>query len=293
MKQHFFIGVDGGATKTQARLEDATGVVLATAISGPANIRLSVTQAWQSINSALEKVLHSAGLSLAEGSSFLHVGMGLAGCEMIESYQAFVKQPHSFTTLVVSSDSHTACLGAHGGDGAIIIAGTGVVGLQINGGQLTKVSGWGFPHDDQGGGAWLGLRAIEITLQWLDGRLPASGLANAVYDHFAGNQNGLVMWANKANSTAFAELAPLVIQQSQRGDAVAIELMQQAAQAINRVGAALLSTLPCSLLGGISSFVEPYLETSLRARLRPCQATPDVGAILLVRNHLIARGTHD
>ena len=52
MKQHLFIGVDGGATKSIVRVEDETGRLLGKEIGGPANIRLSVDQSWQSIHSA-------------------------------------------------------------------------------------------------------------------------------------------------------------------------------------------------------------------------------------------------
>jgi glucosamine kinase len=285
LKQPLFVGVDGGATKVCVRLEDEAGQLIGQTVSGPANIRLSVTQAWQSIETALQAILHHAGLSAAKKSYLFHAGMGLAGCELESAYQAFLNYPHSFATLVVSSDAHTACLGAHGGEnGAIIIAGTGTTGFQILNGQTTRVSGWGFPHDDEGGGAWLGLQVVMLTLQWLDGRLPHSNLVQAVYERFTENQSLLVEWAHHANSTAFAELAPLVIHQAAAGDKMAVDLLQQAAHAIDRIGAALDQTLPCSLVGGVATFIEPYLSRALRARLRPCQQTPEVGAVTLVRH---------
>ena len=75
------------------------------------------------------------------------------------------------------------------------------MGFQIESKRMTKVGGWGFPHDDEGGGAWLGLHAVKITLKWLDRRLPESGLARAIYAYFAEDQQQLVTWANQANST--------------------------------------------------------------------------------------------
>jgi len=292
--QHLFIGVDGGATKCIVRLEDEAGRLLGRESSGPANIRYSIDQTWDSIQSALDKILQQLSLSLDSDGHQFHAGMGLAGCEVLEAYQAFLKSTHPFATLVVSTDSHTACLGAHGGgDGAIIIAGTGVVGFQNQAGRTVKVGGFGFPHDDDGGGAWLGLQAVKTTLQWRDGRLPASGLAEIIYEHFGRDENRLVSWATQANSTLFAELAPFVIQQSQAGDAVSVALMHEAGRAIDRVGQALynaqsdLSTpLPCSLIGGITPFLIPYIGEALYSRLQPHQMSPDAGAVLLVRHYL-------
>jgi glucosamine kinase len=290
MTQTLFIGVDGGASQCTVRVEDAEGHMLGQAVSGPANIRLSVQQAWQSIQSALEKIL--GPLDLFNSKHILqHAGMGLAGCEVLEAYEAFMQYRHGFNTLVVSSDAHTACLGAHQGqEGAIIIIGTGVTGFQMQAGQTLKVGGWGFPHDDEGGGAWLGLQAVRATLQWLDGRAAESELVKAIYQHFKQDQSRFVTWANQANSTAFAELAPIVIQQMQASDAKAIHIMHQAARAIDAVSFALFAKqpcqdqpLPCVLIGGIAPFIQPKLSEVLRARLRPCLLTPASGAILLVR----------
>lgn len=299
MTQTFFIGVDGGATKCIVRIEDEAGRLVGREISGPANIRLSVDQAWSSIHSAVKNILQPLGISLSEKQYRFHAGMGLAGYEIESAYQAFLKHSHSFDTLIVSSDAHVACLGAHDGhDGAIIIIGTGTVGFQIESEHITKVGGWGFPHDDEGGGAWLGLNAIQITLQWLDNRLPVSQLAKAVYAHFEEDQERIVVWANQANSTAFAELAPIVIKQCEAGDKTAIQLMQKAAAAIDVIGDALERSqlaekhpLPCALIGGISPFIQSYLTAKLRERLFPCQSTPDAGAILLVRNALTGKAT--
>jgi glucosamine kinase len=288
LTQQLFIGVDGGGTKSLVRIEDEAGCLLGREVSGPANVRISVDQSWQSILSGLNKILPDYHRYT------IHAGMGLAGCEVQQAYQTFINYSHPFATLVVSSDSHVACLGAHAGnDGAIIIAGTGVVGYQSENDQIAKVSGWGFPHDDEGSGAWIGLEAMRLTLKWLDGRAAETDLAKVVYAHFHEHKENLLKWANSANATAFAELAPLVVQQSQAGDVAAIAILKRAALAIDAVAATLLAKqsdqhreLPCSLVGSIAPYLEPYLQATLRSRLRPSLTTPDVGAIMLVRNFL-------
>jgi N-acetylglucosamine kinase-like BadF-type ATPase len=55
-----------------------------------------------------------------------------------------------------------------------------------------------------------------------------------------------------------------------------VTLIQQTAHEIDRLGAALAArslnkALPCNLLGGLASFIEPWLGESLRARLVPCK----------------------
>jgi glucosamine kinase len=294
MAESLFIGVDGGASKCVVRVEDKSGKLLGREISGPANIRLSVTKAWESIYSALEKILKPLDIRFDDDNFRWHAGMGLAGCEISSAYESFLSHDHAFETLVISSDAHTACLGAHAGkDGAIIIIGTGAVGFQVEAGVTTKIGGWGFPYDDEGGGAWLGFHAVKLTLKMLDGRLPPSDLARYVYAKFEGDFERFISWVNHANSTAFAELAPLVIQQVQADDPIALALMQEAASAINCIGDALRAEssqlLPCSLVGGIAPFIQPFLSEKLRTQLVPCQLTPDAGAALLLRDYLRAQ----
>lgn len=286
MTQSFFVGVDGGATKCVVRLEDEAGNVLGRSTTGPANLNLSVKQTVEAIFLALNNLIQPLGISLQDKNYRWHTGMGLAGCEVMQDYQDFLSQAHPFETLIISSDAHVACLGAHrGADGAIIIIGTGSVGFQLSSGKMSKVGGWGFPHDDLGSGAALGLAAVRHTLQTRDGRVAASGLSQAIYRHFNEDMHALVTFANKANSTLFATLAPLLVQQAQAGDAMAIKIMQDAAAAIEQIAVALLSDnrLPCALVGGLAPFIQPYLNETLRARLVPCAMTPDEGAILLVK----------
>jgi glucosamine kinase len=288
MHNHFFIGVDGGATKVTVNIANSHGELIGSATAGPANIRLSVTTAWQSIYQAINKVLSKTTLSLDEPNIFFHVGMGLAGCEVFSAYQTFINMPHPFATLLVTSDADIACLGAHGGkDGAIISIGTGIVGLSRDKGERTKVGGWGFPHDDEGGGAWLGMKALRVTLEWLDGRRPMSKLAQRVYQFFAADQARLVAWANAATATVFAELAPFVIQAAQENDALAVSILKEAAGHVEKIAQTLEArrhapALPCCLTGSIAPFLQPYLSEGLQLRLRPCQVTPVRGALVLI-----------
>lgn len=290
------IGVDGGATKSVIRFENLDGQLLGETVSGPANICISVEQAWQSIMSAVALLFND--LMIQQHDYHMHAGMGLAGTELKTAYEEFIRYPHIFETLIVKSDAHIACLAAHGGeDGAIIIIGTGVVGYQVANGRVTKVGGWGFPHDDEGGGAWLGLEAIKVVLRWLDGRMPVSLLATAIYDYFKQDRDYIIEWASKATSTLYATLAPLVIQQSQLGDSVALRLLQHAAYTIDHLGLTLIKQtedqlqkkIPISLIGGIAPFVQPYLSEELQSHIHPSRYNSAKGAILMIHQTINMR----
>lgn len=295
MKPDIFVGIDGGGTKSKVRVEDSAGNLLGQSVDGSSNIRLSVDKAWQSILKALDDALKPADISLEDYQNYrFHVGMGLAGCEDKGAYDAFLQRPHPFTTLHLTSDAHIACVGAHKGkNGSIIIVGTGVVGFQIENGKSVKVGGWGFPYDDIGSGAWLGLKAVRLTFQWLDHRVEKSPLVEDVFAFFNRDIDQLVSWSSRANASEFARLAPLVINHSQQEEIAAVRLMKKAAHAIDRIGATLVKSqinqdepLPCSLFGGIAPFIEPWLSEELRAHLVPRESDANMGAILMIRDYV-------
>jgi glucosamine kinase len=298
LMQHIFIGVDGGGTCSRIRVEDGRHQLIGHAVGGAACISISVDEAWQRINAALSDILTPHGISLDDKQYRFHASFGLSGCEVKEAYHDFLNRPHPFSTLILTSDAHIACLGAHHGhDGAIIIVGTGIVGYKIEAGNGSKVSGWGFSLDDEGAGAWLGSEAVRLTCQWLDHRVEASPLAADVFAFFDQDIDQFVTWANRANSTEFARLAPLVIHHSRQEETAALGIMKKAAHAVDRIGHTLMKSyknnkkvLPCCLLGGIAPFLEPLLSEALRETLVTRQADANTGAILMLHDRIKEHG---
>jgi len=287
-KRIYFVGVDGGGTKTLLRLADSDGKVIAEGVGGPANIRLSVEQTWDSILNAWKSAMAYAGL--IEDSGDFYCGAGLAGTEIPDACETFLETKNPFKHVELESDGYTSCMGAHNGaDGAIIAIGTGVIAYQIDGDVSTSIGGWGFPHGDEGGGAWIGLNAVRATFQWLDGRLEKAPLYQAVFEHFHEDKNEMVIWANSVGSTEFASLTPLVVNYAKKQDPAAKKCMEQAAHEIDRYGDALLEKqhttdpLPCCLLGGLGNIIEPWLDPRLKERLIPAKSDSTAGALLMIR----------
>ena len=293
-----YIGVDGGATNCRAYIEDANGGMLACASGGPANIRLSVDASWNSIYNAIRTALDKIGLVLEDKSYNFHVGLGLAGVEIIADRKRFLTRSHPFASIRLESDAYAACLGAHNNqDGGIIIVGTGINGFQVQNEKTVQVSGWGFPYDDIGGGAWLGLQVTSLTLQWLDGRIPGSPMLEEIHHNFNEDMPKFVTWANSANSTKFAELAPYVINHIKTDDIYANKLIKQAATAINEVYFAMQKRaidksveIPICLFGGIAPFIRPWLCTELQEHLTERVHDAAVGAAFMIRNQQFKQG---
>ena len=154
------------------------------------------------------------------------------------------------------------------------------------------MAGWGFPHADEGGGAWLGMEAVRLTLQSIDGRIPTTPLLTGILHHFSADVPRFVTWVNQAGPAGFGEIAPLIVQYAEQGDQHALALLKAAAQEIDKVANALVAKqqqgvpLPCVLLGGVSKFVKPYLSTALQDRLMERAAGPTEGALLMLKAQL-------
>lgn len=293
MPQKIFIGADGGGTKTKVQVEDESGKILGTGKSGPGNIRTSVDIAWNSVLNGLKEALLQAGLKLEDPNYEYHAGLGLAGYEVPEAVKDFLRRRHPFKSITLESDAIIACLGAHAGeDGAIIIVGTGVHGCEVFNKNIFHVGGWGFPHGDEGGGAWLGMEAVRITLKSVDGRSYVTPLCEAVLEKFENDVTALVTWAVQARPGDFGTLAPLVIEHAGLEDPHALMLLDTAAVEIDLVAEALDDaiegqTLPLSLFGGIAPHLKSKLSPDVQARLVDRRFDATRGAIFLARQKVL------
>src|SRR5579864_3291872 len=164
-KDTIYLGIDGGGTRCRARIEDERGRVLGEASSGPATTRIGLEKAWRSIMEATEAATEQAGLT-NEDLTRMRAGIGLAGLGRRGAEAALNKIAHPFASVIFISDGLAACLGAHSGaDGAIVVAGTGSVGVGLIDGREIRLVGYGFPVSDEGCGAGSGLRPVRLALR--------------------------------------------------------------------------------------------------------------------------------
>lgn len=280
-----FLGVDGGGTGCRARLETAEGRVLGQGISGPATTRIGIDAAWQSMMRAMDAALEEAGLA-SQAKGQISVGIGIAGLGRKGALEALSAIPHVFKSVEFISDGLAACFGAHSGrDGAIVIAGTGSIGLGVVEGRELRVGGYGFPISDEGSGAYLGLKAIQNALRAHDGRVEATALLGEVMQRFGHDPFEAVAWMDRATATDYAALAPLVLRHADQGDPMGRRFVQTAASHIDSLIRSLLAkgAVEVSLLGGLASPLEPWLAPDVRRKLKPADGDAISGALFVAR----------
>ena len=178
---------------------------------------------------------------------------GMAGSEYRQQRAEFLAQSPCQTVLV--SDRDAGLFGAHHGrPGGCLTVGTGVAFAWIDHqGNLESRGGFGFVLGDQGGGAWLGWRALQELVRLSDRNqldrvhhrlIAALGIGETA--------NHWMHFANGAGPRDFAGLARAVVD-SEHDVPLAAEILTEGLHSLCRLIEDFPRSLPLSLVGGLST----------------------------------------
>lgn len=234
MATEYFLGVDGGGTKTAAAVVDGRGREIARAVSGPSNYHaVGLDAAEASLREAIRQVLASAGLAATEVTA---VGLGMAGAGRPgdrEVVREMVSRIAHFRHIVITHDAEATLVGGVGRRyGAVLIAGTGALAYGVNArGQVRRADGWGYLLGDEGSAYWIGVEGLRAVARAHDGRGPATALEATLLAHLGLSDAGELVarvYANGFGVPHMAGLAPLVSRAARDGDGVARAILQEA-----------------------------------------------------------------
>ncbi|KJZ00672.1 MULTISPECIES: N-acetylglucosamine kinase [Pseudoalteromonas] len=289
-QEQLFIGIDGGGTKCRATIYSAQRGVLGTGLGGPANPLHGLERTLESIMVSTQQAMRDAGLRL-ESVHQLVAGLGLAGVNLPSLFEKISEWEHPFQKMYLTTDLHTACIGAHeGGDGAVIITGTGSCGFACVKGHSVNYGGHGFAQGDKGSGAWLGLEALKAVLLDLDGLGPQTRLSEMFKLHFnASSAMGVAEQMAGQPSSSYAKLARMVIEAAHDGDMVALTIVKDGARYISNLAKRLLEINPprLSMIGGLSEPMQKWLDPDIAKRVEVPRQPPEMGAVYFAQNALL------
>lgn len=274
------IGVDGGGTKTRALLADEHGTQLAEAVGAGSAVKPDMVAASaKAIADVVRSALEAAGRADARPRVLC---AGVAGVgrepERHELLEALIARQLADEVLVLP-DYAVALEDAFAeGPGVLLIAGTGSMAFGRGPtGSTARCGGWGPVFGDEGGGAWIGRRALSVVAAAADWREPETGLTGAVLTATEVSQPAdLIRWAASASPGQLATLAPIVIGVADGGDMRANSIVSMAVEELALHVRALArqlfgderASVPVALAGGLlkrgSSF-RKRLEHRLRA----------------------------
>jgi glucosamine kinase len=227
----FYLGIDGGGTKTRCVLGDENKV-LATAVAGGSNVvRLGEARARESLHEAVHRACEIAQVS-PHRIHFVCIGASGAGrpeiAAKVHSILAEITSPHAL--IQVLGDTVIALEAAFGaGPGVIAISGTGsVVFGRDASDSIARAGGWGFAISDEGSGQWIGRRAVSDVLRARD-RGEETALTALILEAWKlRDLDALVQHVNTTPPPEFQRLFPIVLGAASEGDPAARNLLNQA-----------------------------------------------------------------
>lgn len=244
----YYLGIDGGGTKTRCLLADET-TVLAKSMSGGSNIvRLGESQARESLHAAIRQVCATANISPHQVRA---ICIGAAGAARPEIAAKVRQMLHDLIPSITAAkvevvgDTVIALDAAFGaGSGVIVIAGTGSIAYGRDlAGHTARAGGWGFAISDEGSGHWIGRRAVSAILNARD-QARETALAAMVLQAWKLNTiDELVQQANSTPSPEFPRLFPVVLRAAAESDSVARALLTDAGAELARLAAIVLHRL--------------------------------------------------
>lgn len=230
------LGIDAGASKTECLLADGDGIVLSRARGPGGNFQLYEED-------EVEYLLEDLTTRVLAGHrgpvDTLCVGMAGAGRERDRrAMQRILHRLGRARENIVTNDAVIALVaGAGERYGVVLIVGTGAVAYGVNReGKIARAGGWGPLLSDEGGGYWMGLRALRALMRAYDGRAKRTALTASVLSRLGvENPESLVHRIYREFSREeIAALAPLVQQAADVGDEAAQSIIDDATREFMR-----------------------------------------------------------
>ena len=300
----YVLGIDGGATKTEAILISSDGRVIGVGRGGPSNYHAAGIEATrQGIAEAVAEAHAAAGVAAGPcAAAFLGLA-GLVSPRDRAIIYALARELHLAPddAIGIDHDCRIALAGGLSGrPGIVQIAGTGSSTFGVNAaGEAWRAGGWGQLLADEGSGYWFGLRAMQSAVGAYDGRLGDTILLDRIQDALQLKDMNDIMqrlYFDGMGKREIAALAPLVLDAARAGDRIARELVDEGmghlAACVDAVARRLKMTgapVEIALVGGLFQAEDVVVE-SFRAtvadylgafEVRTPELSPAAGAALL------------
>ena len=244
MEQRYFVGVDGGGTKTALVACTFDGQEVASALCGPLNYN------FIGIDAALENLCEGVkALGLPKGS-IAAIGIGDPSIDdQSESPMAkkFAKRAGKLlhAPVYVRSDAYMTLFALTGGKkpGVLIISGTGSMAIgESREGEILVSGGWGRITGDEGSGYYIGREGICAALRAADAVAPQTTLTTAALAYFGVcNPRQLIpVFYDGEEEPDIAGFSRCVAKCAADGDKIAMGILLDAADRLVRYASALV-----------------------------------------------------
>lgn len=231
----YVIGIDGGGTKTLAKVCDLNGQLLAVVEGGPSNLN---SMGKDYVNDVLNKLIKDAVNKINEEINNCQViCIGAAGGDREDEkniIRDIIRNTGFDNTITITNDAETAFYGAiSGGEGIIVISGTGSICYgRKSDGEMCRAGGWGHIIGDEGSAYDISRRALVAIMRSYDGREESTLLTEMVLEHLKlQSPKELInyVYRSGAGKKEISELARIVDKAYKLGDKAAENILKDCA----------------------------------------------------------------
>lgn len=242
MAMPWFLGVDGGGTKTRFALVDGDGTLVAQAQLGTTyHPEVGLDGARTVLADGVTDILAQTSLQ-ADDIRYAFFGLPAYG-EDSSLTPGLDQLPHDVlgharyacgNDMVCGWAGSLAC-----GDGINLVAGTGSIGYGQRQGRAARAGGWGQLFSDEGSAYWIAVQGLNAYSRMSDGRLP-KGPLHATLNEALALERDLDLCAHVYGDRAWsrgelARLSQLISQAANAGDAAAAAIFGRAGEELARI----------------------------------------------------------
>lgn len=294
MNSVYYIGIDGGGTKTEAVMTNSCGDVLARALTTATNPNdVGVEASVRLMTYLVTDLLLKTKVSPAQ----IYLFAGISGAlNHKDALTTGLRQalPDPAGVEIGSDIVNLLYAELPLGDGACVICGTGSACFLRCEDQLYRIGGWGYLLDSAGSGYDFGRMALEYALKAHDGRGQPTMLTEMLCQHLGKPVQDALTDIYAQGKPYIASCAPLVFKAAAMGDTVAEEIMNVNAKALAdmittacrkraALGRPTHTPLPVALGGGINQKEAPAWTERIKGHLpHPEQVSIAVAEVPMV-----------
>jgi N-acetylglucosamine kinase-like BadF-type ATPase len=246
MTSQYFLGVDGGGTKTRFALLDGERRLVAEATRGTSyHPEVGMDGVRDVLVGGVAEVLAKVG---ANASHIVYAFFGLPAygedSAITPALDALPASILGHDRYAVDNDMVCGWAGSLGAeDGINIVAGTGSIGYGQRRGVAARAGGWGEAFSDEGSAYWIAMQGLNAYSRMSDGRLPKGPLHRLVNEALK-LRNDLDLCAQVYGADArtrgeLAQLSPLVAKAAGLGDTAALDIFRRCGQELAQIADAL------------------------------------------------------
>jgi N-acetylglucosamine kinase-like BadF-type ATPase len=246
----FYLGVDGGGTKTRFALIDGDHRLVGEATLGTTyHPDVGIDGVRSVLARGVAEIANGAGIDPGcLAWSFFGLPAHGEDSAVTPALDAMPRAILGHDRFTVGNDMVCGWAGSLAAeDGINIVAGTGSIGYGQRGTRAARAGGWGEAFSDEGSAYWIAMQGLNVYSRMSDGRLP-KGPLHALINESLTLSSDLDLCAHVYGATArsrgeLAQLSPLVTRAAALGDAHALDIFRRAGHELARIAEALRQRL--------------------------------------------------